>query len=226
MSSDPLEPLPPKLMAVLDLERDAYPEDPVLKANVLERVELAIGLASPASAGLMLGAKKVAAIGAATLAIGFGAGIGTAHLLLPPREAHSEAAPAASVVVHVDASAMPNMPPAPPVTSAPPAPVVASATHTPLTSRPRGDLAKERELLDVARAALARGRYADALAAAELHETKWPRGYLVEEREVVFVQALAAAGRRQEAETKAERFRKRFPRSMLLPAVDATLGDP
>lgn len=227
MSSDPLEPLPPELMAALDLEREAYPEDPVLKADVLDRVELAITLAGPASAGLMLGAKKVAAIGVAALAIGFGAGVGTARLLLPQPEGHSEAAPVASVVIEVDAPATPTvLPVPPPVTSATPAPVAASASHTPPTSRPRGDLAKERELLDVARAALARGRSADALAAAELHAAKWPRGALLEEREVVLIQALAAAGRRTEAEAKAEQFRKWFPQSMLLPAVDATLGDP
>lgn len=97
-------------------------------------------------------------------------------------------------------------------------------TPAPLAS---GDLAKERELLDVARAALARGRPADALAAAAEHARKWRRGYLGEEREVVLIQALAAAGRRQDAEAKAAQFRKMYPKSMLMPAVDAALdGSP
>jgi hypothetical protein len=82
---------------------------------------------------------------------------------------------------------------------------------------------RERELLDVARAALARGRPADAIAAAEEHAQKWPRGYLAEEREVVLIQALVSAGRGRAAESKAALFRKSFPRSMLMPAVDVAL---
>jgi RNA polymerase sigma-70 factor (ECF subfamily) len=88
----------------------------------------------------------------------------------------------------------------------------------------RGDLTRERELLDVARAALGRGHAADAIAAAERHARQWPSGYLVEEREAVWIEALAEAGRRGEAEQKATTFRKLFPRSMLLPAVEAAVG--
>jgi len=89
-----------------------------------------------------------------------------------------------------------------------------------------GDITREREVLDAARAALARGRPEDAIAAAERHAQRWPRGYLVEEREAVLIQALALAGRRDEAERRANGFRKAYPQSILLPAIDAALASP
>jgi hypothetical protein len=97
------------------------------------------------------------------------------------------------------------------------------ARAAPSAPSPRGDLVREREILDAAHAALAHGRAADALAAVQRHATQWPRGYLGEEREVVRIQALAASGRRGEAEQLAIRFRTTHPKSMLLPAVDAAV---
>jgi RNA polymerase sigma-70 factor (ECF subfamily) len=87
----------------------------------------------------------------------------------------------------------------------------------------RGDLTRERELLDVARAAMAHGSPADAIVAAERHARNWPNGYLTEERETLWIEALAASGRRDEAARKASSFRKAFPKSVLMPAVEAAL---
>lgn len=86
-----------------------------------------------------------------------------------------------------------------------------------------GDLARERALVDRARSALARGDAAGALSAADDHRRAFPRGQLAEEREVVAIQALAAAGRSEEAGTRAGVFRKAHPSSLLLPIVDAAL---
>ncbi len=47
------------------------------------------------------------------------------------------------------------------------------------------------------------------------------RGTLSEEREALAVRALAQAGRRDEAATRAARFKVRYPRSLLLPVVEA-----
>jgi hypothetical protein len=85
------------------------------------------------------------------------------------------------------------------------------------------DLAAERALLEVARTALARGDSASALAALDQHAGRFPRGRLIEERESLAVQALAASGRRDEAQRRAEQFRRRSPDSMLLPAVEEAL---
>lgn len=83
------------------------------------------------------------------------------------------------------------------------------------------ELATERTLLEVARSALARGDVTATLAAVEQHARDFPRGRLVEEREVLFIQALAQAGRQPDAARRAADFRRRFPDSLELPAVDA-----
>ncbi|WP_394845702.1 hypothetical protein LZC95_52820 [Pendulispora brunnea] len=103
-----------------------------------------------------------------------------------------------------------------------PAPKPSSNAHV----EKAGDITRERELLDAARAALARGRPDDAIAAAERHAQKWPHGYLVEERDAVLIQALALGGRHDEAQRRANAFRKAYPQSILLPAIDASLASP
>jgi outer membrane protein assembly factor BamD (BamD/ComL family) len=79
-------------------------------------------------------------------------------------------------------------------------------------------------VLEVARAALASGRANDAIATIERHVQKWPRGYLAEEREVLWIQALVLSGRRDEAFAKATLFRKTYPTSILQPAIEAALS--
>lgn len=245
MSGDLLEPLPPELTALLELERQAHTVDPRLKTEVLDHVEMAITLAGPAGSlgagggsvvsdaagvGASAGVKKLVGVGLAALAMGGAAGAASTALLLQ-RSEHPVASPTQTVVVdspppsativEIAASALPNAGGF--SATSPPSAPIASHVSTPAPLA-RGDLAKERELLDVARAALARGRPADAIAAADEHARRWPRGYLGEEREVVLIQALAASGRRQDAEVKAAQFRMMFPKSMLMPAVDAALG--
>jgi hypothetical protein len=84
-------------------------------------------------------------------------------------------------------------------------------------------LAKERALVDRARAAIARGRPGDAQEAVDEHARDFPNGQLAEEREALAVQALAQAGRMREAAERAAAFRKRWPNSVLTPVVDEAL---
>lgn len=100
-------------------------------------------------------------------------------------------------------------------------------THAPLPPAPSIDahgLAAERMLLDGARSALARGDAEASMAAVERHEHTYPLGALTEEREALAGKALAAAGRTSEARARCERFRDRFPRSVFLGSVNATLA--
>jgi hypothetical protein len=83
------------------------------------------------------------------------------------------------------------------------------------------ELAKERALIQMARTALLQGQSAAALTALDQHAREFPRGRLGEEREALAIQALAAAGRRDEARARAERFRQAHPQSILLPVVEA-----
>lgn len=92
-----------------------------------------------------------------------------------------------------------------------------------LASSPTDDLAAERALLEVVRAAVARDHPDVALDAIRRHERDFPRGELAEEREGLRVIALVRAGDRDEARARADRFRARWPRSVLLRAIDAVL---
>jgi hypothetical protein len=80
-------------------------------------------------------------------------------------------------------------------------------------------LAAERTVLDGARAAIVRRDGSGALAALRSHEQSFPRGQLLEERESMRVQALALS-HDPAVRAAADRFRRHFPRSMFLPAVE------
>lgn len=84
-------------------------------------------------------------------------------------------------------------------------------------------LAEENALIERAQTALGRGQPAQALEALREHARIYPRGQLVEEREALWVQSLARSGDVTGARERAERFRRRFPSSMLAPAVEASL---
>lgn len=80
-------------------------------------------------------------------------------------------------------------------------------------SRPFGASREELALLARAQAALT-GNPGLALALTSDHERKFPSGALVQEREVVAVDALLRLGRRAEAGRRALRFRQEFPASV------------
>ncbi len=71
----------------------------------------------------------------------------------------------------------------------------------------------EAEVLLAARRALVADP-ALALAAVNQHERRFPSGKLVEEREVLAIEALRNLGRTAEMEARSERFRARYPSSI------------
>jgi hypothetical protein len=125
---------------------------------------------------------------------------------------------------------IPAPPPSDDVTTMP-APALASApapaAHPQSTAAPPADsgqqLAAESALLDVARTALAAGEPDRALEGVARHASQFPRGLLSEEREALAIKALALAGRGPEASSRAARFRERYPASMFLRSIDASL---
>ncbi|MFO0560068.1 MAG: hypothetical protein U0269_18785 [Polyangiales bacterium] len=88
------------------------------------------------------------------------------------------------------------------------------------TEAPDLSLRAERELIETAQSALARRQWRDAMGACEVHLRRFARAQLVEEREAIWVQALAGQGRTAEAWARAESFRRRFATSMLRSVVD------
>ncbi len=191
------------------------------------------GGAAPAAtgAGASLGGAKLAAVLATTFAVGTGAGVALDRTTAAPAPAP---APATTVTVYLPAPSPPNPAVTSTVTtpaSAPSPSASAAASAAPHASStaagdPKSDLARERELIDAARAGVARGHADAALSAVNRHEREFPQGQLREEREGLRILALAAQGRTAEARSFAARFRKSYPQSVLMPQVDAALGSP
>jgi len=77
----------------------------------------------------------------------------------------------------------------------------------------------EASLLEQARAALSADP-ARALSLTQQHAQQFPRGLLVQEREVIAISALRRLGRSSEAEARAARFDARYPHSAHQQTVD------
>ena len=89
---------------------------------------------------------------------------------------------------------------------------------------PSDPLDTDAALMRRAMAALGDGRAAAALALAQRHAKKYPGSRRVQEREALTIRALASVGRRTEAQTRAESFRRTYPNSMLLGVIESALG--
>jgi hypothetical protein len=177
--------------------------------------------------------------GLATFALGVGAGWGGARgTAAPPQTVYvdrvvTSVAPTVTVTVREPAipfvstvSALPGVPSALPgvavVSRAPTA--VASGAAAPAVAQEHDDqLAAERALLALSKTAIGRRDYAAALDNLDRHTREFPRGQLAEEREALAIQALQGLGRASEARARATRFKATYPRSMLMPIIDAAL---
>jgi RNA polymerase sigma factor (sigma-70 family) len=93
-------------------------------------------------------------------------------------------------------------------------------------AEPSDPLDTDAALMRRAMAALGDGRAAAALVLAQRHAKKYPGSRRAQEREALTIRALASVGRRTEAETRAESFRRAYSNSMHLSAIDSALGPP
>lgn len=117
----------------------------------------------------------------------------------------------------VKAVVPPTPKPVAPVVEVPAKPVpVVEAPANPVGGRDVS-LSAERALLEVARAAMAKGDLPATFTALEKHQRDFANGRLAEEREALFIKALHAAGREVEAASRTERFNQQFPDSLLAP---------
>ena len=219
------EALPPDedLAALFRAEQAEHVFSDALRATVLRGVESAVllgpGVAVGGSGAAMVAkawtTKMVVLLAAGTFV--FGATVATiatralAPVIAPQAVTPPLATPAPTAIVAPPPEAPPSAN-APPVVSATegarPRPPAASAESVPST------LAREGEIIEMGRAALARGRPADALGAADEHKRMFPRGRLTEEREELAIRALRAAGRSDEANSRAALFLKAYPASI------------
>lgn len=125
-----------------------------------------------------------------------------------------EAAPSASPKKERVTAARPSARPSAPV-------VAASAEKAPMN-----DAASETEgsFLRRTQSALATDP-ARALAMTREHASLYPRGVLLQERDVIAIDALARLGRLAEARTRAADFRAQYPKSAHLARIQTILGD-
>jgi len=247
MSRRELQPLPADIAALLAAERRAPRPSGAREAAIYARVEAAVGAAAitptvaaavqaggryPALAGGAATAKGLAASKTllATLALvtgGLGAVASTYLALRPsspavvmpasPVEATARGAP-------VPASPAPSAPLLEPLPPAAPARQTAPAV-APRSARPADDLTAESALLERARRALERGAPEAALVEVKRHARLFARGHLVEERDALWIKALAASGHGQAARARASSFQQRFPRSIQQDAIARALRE-
>ena len=215
------EPLSPETRALLIHEREITPLPATVRARAVARARAALvaGVAradrSVAVAPRPRWAAAAAVIG--ILSVGVGAAAYQFRAYLAPAAAN------APVNDRPAPAPRPGSPSIPPVAQAqaqaeeeaPPS----AAVDKPVLSR--ADQARaELRLLSQARAAVAREDYAAALPTIAEHTHRFKDGRLSEEREALRVKALVGLGRTPEARRAAAAFRARFPRSVLLSAVD------
>jgi hypothetical protein len=144
-----------------------------------------------------------------------------------PHAAASTTTTAASEEASKPAAPLSAKPVAPSGDSAKPMAPASAAPTTPSSGSPDpSNLASEQAQIDIARAALARGRPADALRSLGEHSRLYPSGKLREEREALAVQALAQSGQKTAAASRAERFRRSFPNSFFGPVVEQAVAEP
>ncbi len=233
MSERDPDPLDRDLSALFAAERSRPAPLPEARARVLSRVIATVGApvpapeapsgrghggAPPAAAPVSGALLKPVLLG---LALG-GALVAAVAVLDHPAPLPLPSPPAAAVLTPDPgvATASAEDEPAPSAKAAPARPSAEASAPT----RRDDSLTAERSILDEANRALGAGQTAATFEALTRHAEAFPRGRLSEEREGLWLRALLAAGRRDEARARAVRFKQLYPRSMLLPALESALG--
>ena len=230
-----LPPLSKELAALRDAARPPRPpsgfEDRVAAKLAQSMVMLpeAPGSGGAATAGAQVPLAKLISGGVLVLLTGVGLGVALERNVLQPPSPPAIVAPVAPVVVPEPPRVEPvkvvvQEPVVAPVVEpvkvvpppvAPPKPVV-EVTAPPASGRDVS-LSAERALLEVARAAMAKGELPATFSALEKHQREFANGRLAEEREALFIQVLHAAGREAEAASRTEQVNKQFPDSLRAP---------
>ena len=233
------QPLPPKVQALLDRERNLVRMPHELRDEIWTQLEAELPSLGPSGArrpniahSLRVASTGKLAIGLVSFLVGGGGGLALHDSLISPRQI-AEPARALGPQQPVAAPVRADLP------APAPAPAVRSATSKPSTrSKPTqasplpkvegakaSRFAAERTRLEIARTAVARGDGEAALVAIARYKSDFPDGTLAEESEVLRIQALLAAGRTEDAEAATRDFVAKYPRSLALPALRASFPD-
>jgi hypothetical protein len=134
-----------------------------------------------------------------------------------------DAAPAPALAPDAPPAALPT---AAPTTAAPPPRVTPrAAPDRPAPAREPGSApVAEDVLIERARISLVRARFDEAIGLLAEHETRFPRGPMRGERELLYVRALLGTSNRAAAEARAARLHAADPHNPSLRAIDAALA--
>jgi hypothetical protein len=227
MSVHDLEPLSSEAERLLAFERKLPPASAALRARALGRARGVLdGASSPLARPTWR--SRTTLLLAATLVLG------VAGLSFAAWQAHrrAEVPPASGDAPPIANHPVPSSPVPAVAAPAPPAPETAAAPppsvkddRAPATRRPTDGAAYAVELglLQRARTAVASKKFSVALDSIAEHERLFPAGRLREEREALRVKALSGLGRQDDARAAAERFRDRYPRSVLSSSIEETM---
>ena len=228
-----------ELTALFGEERAQHVFSDQLRVSVLRGVERAILLAPAVIVGVGAAAavgsaaskawttKVVITIAALSFGVGTVAGVVGTRVLTPGSRAAPIAVTSATAVRTAELPLAPAPPNSEPVPEPAPPPTAPSARPPATPASAHGaeaspsTLARESEIIEKGRTALARGRAADALAAVDEHKRLFPRGRLGEERDELAIRALRFAERSDEANARAKEFAKTYPSSIYLGTVEA-----
>lgn len=187
-----------------------------------------LGAALAGAKGLSLVKGSVIALAAAAILAGAGAGALYVAQTETPKPSVSGVLPAEPLAKSPSSTIVvtaPSVDLVPLPSTVPPVPSAHSKPTSPMASAQEvADPALEAPLLRSAQDAL-RTNPSETLAKTQEHARKYPRGLLVQEREVMAIEALLKLGRRDEAASRAERFSRSFPGSTHQRRIDALLGE-
>lgn len=205
-----------ELRALIALEKEALVEPGDARSRLADRLAPELSPAPPIPPRFW-GPWRLAIL---TGVVGFAAGVATGIAKRSPPVVEVRYVDRLVEVVVDGGAATAVSSAAPPVPSTTPRP----ARSAPAPSVSDDDLARERQVIDKARSALARRDSKAALAAVDEHAKSFPHGQLVEMREALAVQALVHDGRHDAARARAARFRRDFPGSVYLPVVEGAIA--
>ena len=249
MTDELPEKLDPELAQLFSAEARFPHATQAQRARAWQRLESALALpALPANPGdapiaqaatvgkasATLGLGKLLGVGAVTFVLGGVSGAAVYHAVAPPPAPVVIEVPVPAPALPEPSVRSPDASPSPdaalPQDAQPeprelekPRPRPSQPVEEPTTA---SELARERAIIDVVRAAIARGHADSALEAVARHAREFPEGRLREEREGLRVLALVRAGHREQAEAAMVRFKQRYPGSLLSPAIESALQEP
>ena len=213
-----------KLEDMLERGRTIRPLADVVRARALARARTTIAARESSPVGVVTpaaGRRGMRIAVAASLTLIAGATGAVAAIRGNVLERFRPSPPASARAIASEQVHAARAEPAPSAAPEPQATVKARVARQPTAPE---SYAAELRLLHRAQLAYASEDFSAALMLAAEHARQFPHGRLAEEREALRVRSLAGSGRTEDARRATAAFAARFPRSVLLPRLQQTVG--